>query len=153
MFMSTAVSDSLCASLYEVRRWVEGGGDLGELRQVLVQCQALLDACSPSDCNLPSEHACVGTSMQAVESRSSDFATKSEAIPAWPAGAWVKEEAADEAALPVAGDSMPASGDLLSASTFSASITGSDPAFAPAILAPALGPTLAHSTVSRNHAT
>ena len=49
MFMSTAVSDSLCASLDEVRRWVEGGGDPAELRQVLVQCQALLNACSTSD--------------------------------------------------------------------------------------------------------
>ena len=47
--MSEGVNDSLCASLDEARRWVEGGGDPAELRQVLVQCQALLNACSTSD--------------------------------------------------------------------------------------------------------
>ena len=47
--MTEGVNDSLCGSLDEARRWVEGGGDPAELRQVLVQCQALLDACSTSD--------------------------------------------------------------------------------------------------------
>ena len=47
--MTEGVNDSLYASLDEARRWVEGGGDPAELHQVLVQCQALLDACSTSD--------------------------------------------------------------------------------------------------------
>ena len=47
--MSEGIHDSLCASLDEARRWVEGGGDPADLRQVLVQCQALLNACSTSD--------------------------------------------------------------------------------------------------------
>ena len=47
--MTEGVNDSLYASLDEARRWVEGGGDPADLRQVLVQCQALLNACSTSD--------------------------------------------------------------------------------------------------------